>query len=223
MENLALELLFLPNISSSQKTSKYMQSSLPAFPLPLSLSVVIWVRLTRRESRVKWCESAMTRRCSHCSNNGHNSRTCPSRGGVKLFGVRLTDGSSIKKSASMGNLSSAHHHSPSSPSLNPGSPHDPFREAIHETEGYLSDDPNHASCSSNRRNDRKKGIFFIASNLFFVFAYWFVLFRFIIDVLIFVNMFLFFCLFLFNIRCFFFLLGLLKCTLIWVRLLLLCG
>ncbi|KAJ6797330.1 Uncharacterized protein M6B38_216630 [Iris pallida] len=43
----------------------------------------------------------MTRRCSHCSNNGHNTRTCPSRG-VKLFGVRL-DGS-IRKSASMGNL-----------------------------------------------------------------------------------------------------------------------
>ncbi|CAI9095726.1 OLC1v1031722C1 [Oldenlandia corymbosa var. corymbosa] len=45
----------------------------------------------------------MTRRCSHCSHNGHNSRTCPNRG-VKLFGVRLTDGL-IRKSASMGNLS----------------------------------------------------------------------------------------------------------------------
>ncbi|KAJ6801576.1 putative transcription factor MYB1R1 [Iris pallida] len=46
----------------------------------------------------------MTRRCSHCSHNGHNSRTCPNRG-VRLFGVRLTDGSSsIRKSASMGNL-----------------------------------------------------------------------------------------------------------------------
>ncbi|KAF3654647.1 Transcription factor DIVARICATA [Capsicum annuum] len=44
----------------------------------------------------------MTRRCSHCSTNGHNSRTCPNRG-VKLFGVRLTDGL-IRKSASMGNL-----------------------------------------------------------------------------------------------------------------------
>ncbi|KAL9270170.1 Transcription factor KUA1-like protein [Drosera capensis] len=45
----------------------------------------------------------MTRRCSHCSHNGHNSRTCPNRG-VKLFGVRLTDGG-IRKCASMGNLS----------------------------------------------------------------------------------------------------------------------
>ncbi|GMH09559.1 hypothetical protein Nepgr_011400 [Nepenthes gracilis] len=45
----------------------------------------------------------MTRWCSHCGHKGHNSRTCPNRG-VKLFGVRLTDGS-IRKCASMGNLS----------------------------------------------------------------------------------------------------------------------
>ncbi|CAO2815478.1 unnamed protein product [Amaranthus hypochondriacus] len=122
----------------------------------------------------------MTRRCSHCSNNGHNSRTCPTRsnaaaatnsssnstssnagggggsgggGGIRLFGVRLTDGSFMKKSASMGNLS--HHHSNySSPNNNnttsPSS--DPLR-----LDGYLSDDPNHASCSSNRRSERKKG------------------------------------------------------------------
>ncbi|CAN1285978.1 Transcription factor MYBS3 [Linum perenne] len=70
----------------------------------------------------------MTRRCSHCSNNGHNSRTCPTGGGgpsslsgVKLFGVRLTDGSIIKKSASMGNLS-VHYHSSSAASPNPDSP-----------------------------------------------------------------------------------------------------
>uniref|UniRef100_A0A0E0BDS9 Uncharacterized protein n=2 Tax=Oryza TaxID=4527 RepID=A0A0E0BDS9_9ORYZ len=30
----------------------------------------------------------MTRRCSHCSHNGHNSRTCPNRG-VKIFGSLL--------------------------------------------------------------------------------------------------------------------------------------
>ncbi|KAK9054729.1 hypothetical protein SSX86_025808 [Deinandra increscens subsp. villosa] len=94
----------------------------------------------------------MTRRCSHCSNNGHNSRTCPTRaaaGGVKLFGVRLTDGSIMKKSASMGNLSALYH---SSVSPNPGSPatSDPI-------EGYLSDDPAHASLSAKRRADRKKG------------------------------------------------------------------
>ncbi|XP_058115242.1 transcription factor MYBS3-like [Magnolia sinica] len=103
----------------------------------------------------------MTRRCSHCCNNGHNSRTCPSRGGVKLFGVRLTDGS-IKKSASMGNLSSAaHYHSSSSAaaSPNPSSPSsDPLRDPAPVAGGYVSDDPVHASCSSNCRGERKKGI-----------------------------------------------------------------
>ncbi|KAK3018919.1 hypothetical protein RJ639_003516 [Escallonia herrerae] len=112
----------------------------------------------------------MTRRCSHCSNNGHNSRTCPTRGGapgsgngggggggVRLFGVRLTDGSIIKKSASMGNLS-AHYHSSSSAaaSPNPGSPSsDPPADV---PDGYQSDDPAHASCSANRRAERKKGV-----------------------------------------------------------------
>ncbi|XP_062008485.1 transcription factor MYBS3 [Rosa rugosa] len=116
----------------------------------------------------------MTRRCSHCSNNGHNSRTCPSRGGgggssscssgagggVKLFGVRLTDGSFIKKSASMGNLSTmASHYQSSSP--NPDSPpgyDPPLHDPVHVREGYLSDDPAHASSSTNRRGDRKKGV-----------------------------------------------------------------
>ncbi|KAI3766525.1 hypothetical protein L2E82_16589 [Cichorium intybus] len=91
----------------------------------------------------------MTRRCSHCSNNGHNSRTCPSRGGgVRLFGVRLTDGSIMKKSASMGNLSALYHSSsPAAVSPNPSSP-----ATSDPVEGYLSDDP-----SAKRRADRKKG------------------------------------------------------------------
>ncbi|KAA8540356.1 hypothetical protein F0562_024725 [Nyssa sinensis] len=107
----------------------------------------------------------MTRRCSHCSNNGHNSRTCPSRVGggsncVKLFGVRLTDGSIIKKSASMGNLSALYHSSSSAAaSPNPSSPcSDPFRDPGHVPDGYLSDDPAHATSSSNSRAERKKGV-----------------------------------------------------------------
>lgn len=109
----------------------------------------------------------MTRRCSHCSNNGHNSRTCPTRGGgacsggVRLFGVRLTDGSIIKKSASMGNLLGTHYHSSSSntASPNPDSPlSDHVRDPANVPEGYLSDDPAHGSGSSNRRTERKKGI-----------------------------------------------------------------
>ncbi|PKI50405.1 hypothetical protein CRG98_029155 [Punica granatum] len=54
--------------------------------------------------------ASMTRRGSHCINNGHSSRTCTTRGagagagaghssGVKLFGIRLLDGSMKKSSA----------------------------------------------------------------------------------------------------------------------------
>ncbi|GMP34988.1 hypothetical protein CsSME_00007632 [Camellia sinensis var. sinensis] len=101
----------------------------------------------------------MTRRCSHCANDGHNSRTCPSRGGgsgsVTLFGFRLTDG---KKSANMGNLS-AHDHSSSSAaaaSPNPSSPSlDPIHDPLYLPDGYLSDDPPHAPSSSNGRAQRK--------------------------------------------------------------------
>ncbi|KAJ4954209.1 hypothetical protein NE237_031041 [Protea cynaroides] len=99
----------------------------------------------------------MTRRCSHCSHNGHNSRTCPTRGGVKLFGVRLTD-SSIKKSASMGNLSHYSSSSSAAASPNAGSPSDTIRDPIAIAEGYVSDDPAHVSCSSNCRGERKKGV-----------------------------------------------------------------
>ncbi|KAF8025636.1 hypothetical protein BT93_F2470 [Corymbia citriodora subsp. variegata] len=140
----------------------------------------------------------MTRRCSHCCNKGHNSRTCPVRGGgdggggaaaasssspstssssaaaaaasasasasgggggggggsgVKLFGVRLTDGSIMKKSASVGCLSAAHYHSSSSAAASPN----PGSSPIDGSDGYLSDDPAHGSRSSTRRVERKKG------------------------------------------------------------------
>lgn len=72
---------------------------------------------------------------------------------MKLFGVRLTDGSIMKKSASMGNLSALYHSSsPVAVSPNPSSP-----ATSDPVEGYLSDDPAHASCSAKRRADRKKG------------------------------------------------------------------
>ncbi|EAY79518.1 hypothetical protein OsI_34646 [Oryza sativa Indica Group] len=78
----------------------------------------------------------MTRRCSHCSHNGHNSRTCPNRG-VKIFGVRLTDGS-IRKSASMGNLSLL---SSAAGSTSGGaSPADGPDAAPTADDGYASDD-----------------------------------------------------------------------------------
>ncbi|KAF8096249.1 hypothetical protein N665_0313s0020 [Sinapis alba] len=84
----------------------------------------------------------MTRRCSHCNHNGHNSRTCPNRG-LMLFGVRLTEGS-IRKSVSMGNLSHGH---------GSGSPGDHVPDHVtgdgYTSEGFV------AGSSSSR--ERKKG------------------------------------------------------------------
>lgn len=111
----------------------------------------------------------MTRRCCHCNSDGHNFRKCPTKGaaaaspggpgGVKLFGVRLTDGSIMKKSASMGNLSSHYQSSPSATaSPDPGSPSsDQFRDPLRLADGYASDDPLHVSSCSNHRTERKKG------------------------------------------------------------------
>ncbi|CAI9759468.1 unnamed protein product [Fraxinus pennsylvanica] len=97
----------------------------------------------------------MTRRCSHCSHNGHNSRTCPNRG-VKLFGVRLTDGS-IRKSASMGNLT--HYMNGGTGTPQNGVAHDSLSEthdhASGAADGYASEDFVAGSSSSR---ERKKGI-----------------------------------------------------------------
>ncbi|KAF3319963.1 Transcription factor MYB1R1 [Carex littledalei] len=99
----------------------------------------------------------MTRRCSNCSNNGHNTRTCPSRvsgggGGVRLFGVSLTEGlGPIKKSASMSCLASTSSATGATATGGGGSGDHP------RDSGYVSDDQVHASCSSNCRTERKKG------------------------------------------------------------------
>ncbi|CAI0517041.1 unnamed protein product [Linum tenue] len=93
----------------------------------------------------------MTRRCSHCSHNGHNSRTCPNRG-VKLFGVRLTDGS-IRKSASMGNLS--HYTGSGNPGGGGGSPGGDDPDQGGAGDGYASEDFVAGSSSSR---ERKKGV-----------------------------------------------------------------
>lgn len=110
----------------------------------------------------------MTRRCSHCSNNGHNARTCPVRGsgggGVRLFGVRLTSPPEVamKKSASMSCIVSSlgGGSGGSSPAAGGG---DGVRGGGEGGEGYVSDDPAHASCSTNGHAERKKGkIFFVS-------------------------------------------------------------
>ncbi|XVE92530.1 hypothetical protein REPUB_Repub01dG0105300 [Reevesia pubescens] len=92
----------------------------------------------------------MSRSCSQCGNNGHNSRTCEeivgggssSGGGVEngimLFGVRVTEGS-FRKSVSMNNLSQFDQ---------------PHQDSNAEA-GYASDDVIHAS---RRRRERKRGV-----------------------------------------------------------------
>ncbi|KAF2325383.1 hypothetical protein GH714_027298 [Hevea brasiliensis] len=105
----------------------------------------------------------MSRSCSQCGNNGHNSRTCgespaaagPIGGGaasssaatggengIMLFGVRVTtEGASFRKSVSMNNLSQ---YEPQ--------PQDPNADVA---AGYESDDVVHAS---GRSRERKRGV-----------------------------------------------------------------
>ncbi|EXB74733.1 Transcription factor [Morus notabilis] len=97
----------------------------------------------------------MSRTCSQCGNNGHNSRTCTEACGdgngaaaaggggggenaIMLFGVRVTEGSSFRKSASMINLSQ----------------YDRAQDSNADT-GYASDDVVHAS---GRSRERKRGV-----------------------------------------------------------------
>lgn len=104
----------------------------------------------------------MGRKCSHCGNIGHNSRTCTAYratvvGGLRLFGVQLDLSSSssssiamMKKSISMDCLSSSSSPSPSS-SLSSS------RVSIHENSdkssiGYLSDG------LLGHGQERKKGV-----------------------------------------------------------------
>ncbi|XP_031503529.1 probable transcription factor At5g61620 [Nymphaea colorata] len=98
-------------------------------------------------------KESTARKCSHCGNNGHNSRTCSGMGGCEkggggdgeglmLFGVRIGgggggDGEMMRKCKSMVNLASCAEHSSGD-------------------QGYLSDGLVHSS--SNRRNERKRGV-----------------------------------------------------------------
>ncbi|XP_010258762.1 PREDICTED: transcription factor MYB1R1-like isoform X2 [Nelumbo nucifera] len=93
----------------------------------------MWKRDGWNFSRVRMAKETV-RKCSHCGNNGHNSRTCNEKFGLKLFGVRISKDKHMKKSLSMGNLQSC------TVEHNSGDP------------GYLSDGPVQA------RRERKKGI-----------------------------------------------------------------
>ncbi|KAL4194306.1 hypothetical protein AMTRI_Chr05g58670 [Amborella trichopoda] len=99
----------------------------------------------------------MGRKCSHCGNNGHNSRTCSGfrRGGVlKLFGVQLhVDSSPLKKSLSMDSLSQT------TCMNNPCDEHSDSNNPCHggasSDNGYLSDGLVH---SFSKTHERKKGV-----------------------------------------------------------------
>jgi len=85
----------------------------------------------------------MSRTCSQCGNNGHNSRTCTEAGGgenaIMLFGVLVTEGNSFRKSASMTNLSQ----------------YDQQPQDSNPDAGYASDDVVHPS---GRSRERKRGV-----------------------------------------------------------------
>lgn len=101
---------------------------------------------------------SLSRTCSQCGNNGHNSRTCNDGGeekSIMIFGVRLTGGNNhpntttttnttinnpFRKSASMTNLSQ--YEQPPPQDSNPADA------------GYVSDDIVHAS---GRSRERKRG------------------------------------------------------------------
>ncbi|XP_072977543.1 transcription factor MYBS3-like isoform X1 [Typha angustifolia] len=89
-------------------------------------------------------EDSAMRRCSQCGQNGHNSRTCPSRV-VRLFGVRLTD-AAIRKSTSTGNI--VHY----AAGIGGGLPGDGAGSAVagERGDGYASE--------QNNRRIRKKGV-----------------------------------------------------------------
>ncbi|KAL2251107.1 transcription factor KUA1-like [Sesamum indicum] len=109
----------------------------------------------------------MGRKCSHCGNIGHNSRTCnflsrgPNAAGgavMRLFGVQLDISSSpsipMKKSFSLDCLSSAPPLLSSSPSSSLSSSCVPIHEHPDKASiGYLSDGP-----LGPRPSERKKGV-----------------------------------------------------------------
>ncbi|KAI3905190.1 hypothetical protein MKX01_017436 [Papaver californicum] len=111
----------------------------------------------------------MTRKCSHCSNNGHNARTCATNKVVKLFGVRLDAGgssssSSMRKSVSMCNLTTLSNNGSfqnlsnlgNHDSSSPGGDDQNNNNNGHINDGYASEDFVKGSSSSCR--ERKKGV-----------------------------------------------------------------
>lgn len=105
----------------------------------------------------------MARKCSHCGNMGHNSRTCTayrgsSLGVLRLFGVKVEippSSVSMKKSFSVDCLPSSAASPTSSSFSSPSSTQSPSQVSIDENSdkaiGYLSDG------LINRAQEKKKG------------------------------------------------------------------
>lgn len=129
------------------------QCSEPQIASPASVSI-------KKINKLAALETEMARGCSHCGHNGHNSRTCPDRG-VRLFGVRLTDGV-MRKSVSMGNLS--HYASPNNPPSPPSQ-----TESGAGGDGYVSDG---LVQTSNNTRERKKGqyVLLVSANFILYFC-----------------------------------------------------
>lgn len=114
----------------------------------------------------------MGRKCSHCGNVGHNSRTCTTyrgtfSGGLKLFGVQL-DLSSVSVVAMKKSFSMDCFYPSSSSSSSPSSSLSSSRISLDDnsdrtTFGYLSDG------LIGRPQERKKGKFDIFLVLFQIF------------------------------------------------------
>ncbi|ONK80701.1 uncharacterized protein A4U43_C01F20800 [Asparagus officinalis] len=96
----------------------------------------------------------MARKCSHCGNEGHNSRTCSNSRSLKLFGVQILIASSpMKKNCSMDCLSPSYlSSSSSSPSRSSASLVSSNENSEQLTNGYLSDD------LMEQAQERKKGV-----------------------------------------------------------------
>lgn len=109
------------------------------------------------------CSGEMSRCCSQCGHNGHNSRTCAESGGgdggsegIMLFGVRVTV-DSMRKSVSLNNLSQYEQ------------PHESSNADATPAAGYVSaDDVAHHS-SGNR--ERKRGSIHISDRRFCLFPF----------------------------------------------------
>lgn len=154
------------SLSSDKPISLPLLSSyLTINPISLSSFLPLHALLKLSQTNNKYSydvvvRAKMSRTCSQCGNNGHNSRTCteaagggaasPAENGIMLFGVRLVteQGNAFRKSASMNNLSQYDQL--------------PLQDSNPDA-GYASDDVVHAS--GNRR-ERKRGRFIYISPVY---------------------------------------------------------